>query len=869
MGEQPAKDQSVPGSKTAPLNGDIPLAEGLHAAPPPSAPTSSGGSQPQGLRAWRRAILTLRSQPTGPDNVQFKGSPRHLVISGILLMVIITLIMTVPLLPGQVQIQPGVPASQDIFSPTFLRYESKVLTDKAREDAANDPANEVWVQDNDIIQRQRALLVGNLSAIDALRVDESVGVPSQPRRQPVLQGITLTQQTLNTLLALTDSEYQFWRNSNVLIAYDAVMRDRRLVSATDVADARATLPDRLAASLSADEKSAAIAFLSPLITINMSLDQDQTAERRQEAINNVKPVIQTVQKGEAILRQGELATPEAIEKMQEAGLLSRDVSVLTVLSTGALVGILMLLMHLYIFRYAPAVWKRQRQIWLVGLLIIGTIFAARLLLPGHSILPYLLPVAAVSMLIAVLIDTNVAVLVTVVLAVLTGLVATGNNLSMELPLYYFVGGLAGIFSLRRVEKVNSFAVAGAFIALASFLTALALRVLAGNPVDGTFLETLALEALFVGGVAAAVTYASFSVLGTIFGITTPLQLMELAHPDQPVLRRLMREAPGTYHHSLVVSNLAERAAEMIGADALLTRVCAYYHDIGKVVKPYYFIDNQSGMKNVHDDLPPRESAAIIAGHVTDGLELGRKSGLPRRVLDAIPQHHGTMLIKYFYVKALQEDPNTDPDDFRYPGPKPQTKENAILMLADGVEATVRAMAQAGALDKPAVKNSDASESPGLYNNSVGLPDDVIADVVHKTISERIEDGQLDECDLTVRDIARIQEAFVSMLKGIYHPRVQYPEAPKRTEGGGDQVEAAESPDGTSQPMDGHTSPLGEPNGRSDGSRVPGEIAAISTVPPNVQNSVMPNVYVVGTNGHGTNGQPAAGEPSRPSMSEAN
>jgi putative nucleotidyltransferase with HDIG domain len=711
-------------------------------------------------------------------SVEYKGRPRHLVISAIVLTFVLTFIMTVPLLPGQVQIAPGIPASQDIYSPNFLRYESKVQTEKARQEASNDPANEVWVQDTTIVQRQRALLVSNLSAVDAMRVNASMDSPPTGNREPVLQGISVTRQTLDMLVTLPDNDYKYWRDSNVLNIYDAMMRDRRLSNENDVAAAKTALPDRLAVSLTADEKAAAVAFISPLITINVRLDQEQTDQRRTEAVNNVKPVIQTVQKGEAILRQGELATPEAIEKMQEAGLLRRDISALTVLSAGTLVGILMLLMHLYVYRYAPQVWRRQRQMLLIGLLMVGTVGMARLFLPGHAILPYLLPVAAVSMLIAVLISTNVAVLVTFVLAILAGLIATGNNLSLDLPLYFFVGGLAGIFSLTRVEKVSSFAVAGAFIALGSFLTALALRVLVGTPVDWTLIQTLALEAIFVGGVAATITYASFSLLGTLFGITTPLQLMELAHPDQPVLRRLMQEAPGTYHHSLVVSNLAERAAEMIEADALLTRVCAYYHDIGKVMRPHHFIDNQSGMKNVHDELPPRESAAIIAGHVTDGIELGRKSRLPKRVLDAIPQHHGTMLIKYFYVKALAEDPNANPDDFRYPGPKPQTKENAILMLADGVEATVRAMAQAGALDKPSARNSDASESPGLYNDTASLPDDVIAEVVHKTINERIEDGQLDECDLTVRDIARIQEAFVSMLKGIYHPRVQYPEAPK-------------------------------------------------------------------------------------------
>jgi hypothetical protein len=187
------------------------------------------------------------------------------------------------------------------------------------------------------------------------------------------------------------------------------------------------------------------------------------------------------------------------------------------------------------------------------------------------------------------------------------------------------------------------------------------------------------------------------------------------------------------------------------------------------------------MSNVHDEMDPHSSAAIIAEHVRDGVRLGQKNRLPRRVLDAIPQHHGTMLIKYFYYKALETNPDTNPADFRYPGPKPQTKENAILMLADGVEATVRSMAQSGALDRlaqeKALGNSDATETQGLYTDTASLSEDAIANVVHKVISERIEDGQLDECDLTVRDIARIQEAFVSMLKGIYHPRVPYPEKP--------------------------------------------------------------------------------------------
>jgi hypothetical protein len=710
--------------------------------------------------------------------------------------------MTLPIQPNQVEIQPGMPAPQAILSPSYLNYPSKVLTDKARQKAFEEPVNQVWVQDTDLVERQHSALINALSIVDEIRSNETLDDAVKRQRLSSLSGIELTPEEIGTLLTLSDSDYRYWRDNGVIPGFDDAMRERRITGESDVAAARDDLPNLIIPSLSREQRSAAIAFISPLLAVNMRLDEEQTRARQEAAAANVKPIFQTVQKGEAILRQGELATPEAIEKMQEAGLLNRGISLQHVVGVTGIVSLLMVLLHLFIYRYVPQVWQRQKQLILVGGLLVFTVAVARFFLPGSSLLPFALPLAAVSMLLAVLLNVNLGVLVTFVLALLVGM-TLGNAPSMDLPIYYVVGGLAGIFTLTKVERVSTFLRAGFYITVASFLAALMLRVLAGGLLDGAGVGQLALAALFNGGMSAIITYTSFSLLGMLFGITTPLQLMELAHPDQPLLRRLMREAPGTYHHSLVVSNLAERAAEMIGADPLLTRVCAYYHDIGKVERPYFFIDNQAGRSNVHDELNPWESARIISQHVLDGVRLGQQAGLPRRVLDAIPQHHGTMVIKYFYYKAQEQDPGANPDDFRYPGPRPQTKENAILMLADGVEATVRSMAQSGALD-PALRsgvqgagsqvaNSDASESPGLYNDAATLPDDAIANVVHKTISERIEDGQLDECDLTVRDIARIQEAFVSMLKGIYHPRVAYPEAPRAAQPAAEAEPAVHAP----------------------------------------------------------------------------
>jgi cyclic-di-AMP phosphodiesterase PgpH len=265
------------------------------------------------------------------------------------------------------------------------------------------------------------------------------------------------------------------------------------------------------------------------------------------------------------------------------------------------------------------------------------------------------------------------------------------------------------------------------------------------------------QGLVAGSVNAALSVflavGSFAMLGHLFGIMTVFQLLELANPSSRLLRRLLMETPGTYHHSVMVGNLAERAAETIGADPLLARVAAYYHDIGKMKNPLAFIENQAGAHNIHDDLTPESSARIIAGHVRDGIDLGYEYGLPVQIIGFIPQHHGTSVMSYFYGKALRElggdEEAAAPDRYLYPGPKPQSREAAILMLADGVEASVR---------------------------SLDEKDEVsIRDMVNRIVDARVEDGQLDDAELTLRNIAQIKEAFVQQLLGMYHSRIQYPD----------------------------------------------------------------------------------------------
>jgi putative nucleotidyltransferase with HDIG domain len=271
-----------------------------------------------------------------------------------------------------------------------------------------------------------------------------------------------------------------------------------------------------------------------------------------------------------------------------------------------------------------------------------------------------------------------------------------------------------------------------------------------------------------GLLSTVVTLGTSSALGHIFGITTTPGLLELAHPSQPLFRRLLTEAPGTYHHAVVVANLSERAAQQVGADSLLARVGAYYHDIGKVVRPYCFVENQLDGQNVHDTLHPRMSAKLVTAHTRDGLQLALQHGLPSKVRDIIEQHHGTKFAKFFYVRACQGGESLpDEDDFRYPGPRPQSKEAAIVMLADSVEAAVRAA------------EDHSAES--------------IARFVTKIVNDMLVEGQLDECDLSLRDLDTIKRCFISVLQGIFHPRVKYPELAPSAEADGQADKAVALP----------------------------------------------------------------------------
>lgn len=395
--------------------------------------------------------------------------------------------------------------------------------------------------------------------------------------------------------------------------------------------------------------------------------------------------------------------------------------------------------HLFYFK------KVKPRLFLhLSLLLVVLVFAAELLKSRPLLNHYYLPIASIPMLTMLLFnDVQISFMMAFMSSTLAGIILGFDLYGM---LVFFLGGLAGVYKVRDARTRGAVTEAGIFTAIIQVICALMI-----NPVINKDNLNLVLVPLAVNGLlCAVVVIATSKIFETIFGEITNFTLLELSDSSHPLMKRMVLEAPGSYHHSLIVSNLAEAAADAIDAHSLLVRVGAYYHDIGKMVKPEYFTENQMVSGNKHDELEPSMSRLVIFNHVKEGIELAHKYHLNHRIIDFIPEHHGTSLMHYFYQKALSEGhpQGLEEKDYRYPGPKPQSKETAIVLLADSVEGATRAMDE---------------HTPQR-----------IEDVVRKVINNKFIDGQLDECNLTLREIDVIASTFIRVLSAMYHGRVKYP-----------------------------------------------------------------------------------------------
>ena len=673
------------------------------------------------------------------------------------LVVVMTLALGVDITPG-IDLKVGELAQGDIRAPRALTYTNELLTQEARDQArlTTPPQYDFTSERAIAIAREQLAAFGRrVAVLDTAFSPETTAED----RQSLLETAApdLSEPAREILLNLDPERWAPLRSESARVLD---VTERSELRDTQQAEARLRLSSQMAGGLSTDERTLAAELISPLVVANSSFSAELTQQEQDRRAAAVEPVVERILQDQVIVEDGTQVTEIDLARLQALGLdvQQADVAALGgwLLLSGLMVGLLIAWLRMF----RPSYWHRNNVVLLIWMLItIATV--ALQLTAGRAALPFILPVAAIGMLVAVLLDAETAVIVTAIVAVVAGAV---NGPSLELGSYVMFGGLAGILAIRRGDRLQSFIQAGAAIFVVQAVVVTAFSLLGERDLTGV-VQLIGAAGLSAGGAGVAAV-GSFAVLGNVFGLMTVFQLLELANPSQPLLRRLLVETPGTYHHSLMVGNLAERAAETIGADPLITRVAAYYHDVGKLANPAAFIENQAGGENVHDELAPEESAAILKQHVADGIDVAYQSRLPKTLIAFIPQHHGTAIMSYFYAKARESAAApygglateegrkaaeaVDPRRYRHVGPKPQSREAALLMLADGVEASVRSLASR---DEPAIRS-----------------------MVARIVSERLEDGQFDECDITLRDLNLVQEAFVSQLLGMYHQRVAYPQS---------------------------------------------------------------------------------------------
>ena len=689
-----------------------------------------------------------------------RNDATRLGIAAAILILVLTAILGADILPEEsIQYQVRDVARADILAPRAISFDSEVLTEEARAAARREvPPQYTYTTDKAI-----AIAAEQAAAFErrVRRVDSAFASDMTPEDRASFLQVAITNPSLSETAAATLVELDAARWASVRTeaarVLDATLRTELLD--TDVAEARTRLAGRMTGDLSEAERMLAAELAAPLVVPNSSFDQAAWDAARDAAAAAVEPVSVEVAQGEKIVGAGERITAADLEVIEELSI-GENVPDVASFAGWFLLAVLVVAMLLaWIWRFRPTFWHRDNVLVLIGLLLVGTTLALKIT-AGRLVLGYFLPVAAIGILLAILLDASVATVVIAVIAIIAGAL---NGASLEFAAYTFLGGMAGIIAVRRGDRLQVFVQAAIAVFVVNALVVSVFSLLGARDIQGVLELWFASGAAAVGSSVAAV--GTFAVLGSVFGILTVFQLLELANPSQPLLRRLLVETPGTYHHSLMVGNLAERAAEAIGADPLVTRVAAYYHDVGKLANPLAFIENQAGAENIHDQLEPEVSAQVLKQHVADGIDTAYAAKLPKALIAYIPQHHGTAIMSYFFAKARERAAEpyggvttpegrkaadaVDEQRFRHAGPKPQTREAALIMLADGVEASVRSLSSR---DEPAIRA-----------------------MVTRIIDERIGDGQFDECDLTLRDLERIKTAFVEQLLGMYHTRIAYPQ----------------------------------------------------------------------------------------------
>ena len=673
---------------------------------------------------------------------------------------LMTLLVSFEFVPQKVNLQVGQISPSTIYAPKSVVYVDQEKTAEERRRAMEKVPRVPEINEG-ISAAVRQDITQVLQDVKTVQADAQTETAAKMTRLKSLVPFHLTEQTLEKLATGNplNTDQLAEGISSVLTE---VLDQGEGITADRLAEAKDAAASKIAArQFSEPYRLLGQGLVRHFLRANAFFDDEKYRLLQQEAAESVPPVRVSIQFRERIISQGDVVTDEHIAKLQALGLSRPRHTFATLFGTALLVALLMAVVLLYTYIHHKDIYRNGSYLNLIGIISLITLIVSRAVMAINmsqwpefgALFGYLAPLAAAGMLITILLDSRLALLLVMNLALLLG-VMSGNQ--FHFGLVGFVGGVSGVYSVSKLSQRGDLVRAGIYVGATSVVIIAIVGLITGVPWYLLVTSSLALG-IANGLLSSILTNGALPYLETSFGITSTVRLLELSNPNNPLLKKLLTEAPGSYHHSILVGNLAEAAAESVGAEPLVVRVGAYYHDIGKIKRPYFFIENQLGEDNPHDKIAPTLSTLILMSHVKDGVELAREHKLPQPIIDIIEQHHGKSLVSYFYHKALEGDrtESVNEEDFRYEGPKPRTKEAAIVMLADNIEAAVRSL-----------QNPTAGRVEGL---------------VRKIIKDRLMDGQLDECNLTFKDLDAIANSFLRVLSGIFHNRIEYPDMKQEME----------------------------------------------------------------------------------------
>ena len=650
--------------------------------------------------------------------------------------IIIFVILFGSLLPQKINIQLGEPAPRDIRATRDVVDE--VATQKLKLEAM-ESVEQIYNIDASIQIQIKSDIRMYFKLLRELQADNSKTF-DQKLDELEAQNYVKVDRSVHEMLLRADQERGLLLENAIYDTLSQIMNDG--ITNEEVESAKARVGEILAsaADLPDELKKAGVEIINFKLIGNKFPDIQNTEKEKERAAALVEPVI--IKEGELIVAKNANIDRGIYSILEKAGLIttSREAYIKLFIGCLILTVVLELVMEFFLKFFEKetlADFKKMSVIIAITVLIL----AVSKMINGIS--PYLTPVATVSIIVAIISNERLGIVFNMFAVVLLGVM---TPIDMSIAVMFLMTGIIGSFACRNIQQRSNVIFIGGLVALVNMVMILGFGF--ANDLDMSVLLRRAGFGLINGALCALIAIGTLPIWENLFGVLTPLKLLEIMNPNNPLLKRLLMEAPGTYYHSILVGNLAERAASAIGANALLVRVASYYHDVGKLRRPFFFKENQTDMENPHDNISPALSTLIITSHTKDGVKYAEENNLPKEISDMMIQHHGTTLVTYFYYKAKEADPDIKEEDFRYDGIKPQSKEAGIIMIADSVEAACRSM-----------------KSPN---------EEKLRELIRNIINSKLKDGQLDESGLTLKDLKLMETSFVDTISGMYHDRIEYP-----------------------------------------------------------------------------------------------